>query len=428
MNAYPSALRVVPRPGVVGQVAAPPSKSVTNRLLVLAALADGTSQLHGALDSDDTAAMRGCISAFGAHVDGVVDMTVKGTGGRPATPGEPIDCRLSGTTIRFATAAAALAAGPVTLTGALPLQRRPLGPLLAALERLGVSAQSAREGLPPVTISGGGLAGGEVVVDASTSSQFVSALLHVAPYAAGPVTVTATGLGARAYVDLTVASMREWGAVVEFDETPTWRVQPGGYRSRAGVVGYDASAAAHLFAVAASTGGRVTVTNADDATLQPDAALPTVLEQFGCRVEREAAALSVSGPDVLRPVDVELAAMPDQVTTVACLAALADGRSTIRGVGIARGHETDRLAALALELGKLGVEVTEEADGLAVMGGTARGGVRLVTHDDHRLAMAFAAIAARVPDVVIVEPGCVSKTYPRFWDDLTRLGLEVVPV
>ncbi|HYN17568.1 MAG TPA: 3-phosphoshikimate 1-carboxyvinyltransferase, partial [Actinomycetes bacterium] len=280
-------------------------------------------------------------------------------------------------------------------------------------------------GLPPVTAAGGGLEGGRATVDAGASSQFASAVLLVAPYARRPVTLTAERLGAAAYVELTAALLRRFGAVVEPAGPAAWRVGPGGYRAADLEVEYDASAAAHLFALAAATGGSVTVTNADPATLQPDAALPALLEQMGASVTRDGDRLTVRGPVALDPVDADLAAMPDQVTTVAALAALATGTSRIRGVAVTRGHETDRLAALAAELAKLGVAVTELPDGLVVTGpGPDRlHPARLATWGDHRMAMALAAVAARVPGVVIEDPSCVAKTYPGFWRDLAAAGL-----
>jgi 3-phosphoshikimate 1-carboxyvinyltransferase len=204
-----------------------------------------------------------------------------------------------------------------------------------------------------------------------------------------------------------------------------WRVAAGQpYTARSLEVPYDASAAAHLLALAVATGGRVTITNAPAGSGQPDAGLPEVLGQMGALVSRRGSELTVTGPATPSPVDVDLGAMPDQVTTVAALAALADGTSRIRNVGVVRGHETDRLAALATELGKLGgVRVEQQADGLVVHGGQPRGPARLATHGDHRLAMAFAALAARVPGLVIEDPACVSKTYPGFWRDLRAAGL-----
>jgi 3-phosphoshikimate 1-carboxyvinyltransferase len=435
----PAALELLPAGPVSLRLAAPASKSVTNRALLCAALAEGTSRLHGAAPSDDAQAMAVALAELGAGIDlggpGRAVWTVTGTGGRPASPARPLDARLSGTTMRFLAAAATLTPAGATVTGAAPLLRRPVGPLVAALAALGAGIADAGDGFPPVTASGGGLAGGGATVDAAASSQFASAVLLVAPYARQPVELTAERLGAAAYVDLTAAIMRRFGAEVDPSGpgagagrggVAAWRVEAGRpYRATDLEVEYDASAAAHLLALAAATGGTVTVTNADPATLQPDAALPALLEAMGASVTRDGARLTVRGPEALGPVDADLAAMPDQVTTVAALAALATGRSRIRGVAVTRGHETDRLAALAAELGKLGVAVTELPDGLAVAGpGPDRlRPARLATWGDHRMAMALAAVAARVPGVVIEDPACVAKTYPGFWADLAAGGL-----
>jgi 3-phosphoshikimate 1-carboxyvinyltransferase len=326
--------------------------------------------------------------------------------------------------MRFLVAVATLAAGPVTISGRPGLLARPVGPLVAALRQLGATLDD-RGGFPPVTAAGGGLSGGEVALDAAASSQFASAVLLAAPYAAKPVTLRASGLGAPGYVELTAQVMRRFGAAVRRLGRSTWRVGAGApYRATDAEVDYDASAAAHLLALAAATGGTVTVTNARAGGAQPDEGLPRLLAAMGAVVAREGATLTVHGPETLEPLDADLGPMPDQVTTIAALAALAPGRSRLRNVAVARGHESDRLRALAIELAKLGVRVEELPDGLVVHGGEARGPARLDPHDDHRLAMAFAAIAARVPGVVIEQPGCVAKTYPGFWDDLARAGLR----
>jgi 3-phosphoshikimate 1-carboxyvinyltransferase len=328
--------------------------------------------------------------------------------------------------MRFLSAAATLTPAGATVTGRGPLLRRPVGPLLAALRALGAEVADAGGGLPPVTAAGGGLRGGRARVDAAASSQFASAVLLVAAYADRDVELSAERLGAAAYVELTADLLRRFGAGVEPLGGHAWRVEAGRpYRATDLRVEYDASAAAHLFALAAATGGEVTVTNAAPGTLQPDAGLPGLLARMGAGVTRDGPALTVRGPEVLAPVDADLAAMPDQVTTVAALAALAAGPSRIRGVGVARGHETDRLAALAAELGKLGVAVEEQADGLVVHGagpGRPRP-ARLTPHGDHRMAMALAAVAARVPGLVLDDPGCVAKTYPGFWRDLAAGGV-----
>jgi 3-phosphoshikimate 1-carboxyvinyltransferase len=417
------AFEIAAGPPVRGSVAAPSSKSVTNRVLVLAALAAGTSVIHDPLRSDDAEAMIDAVRAFGAVVteraDGTLEVT--GTGGRPTAPDHAVDARLSGTTMRFITALAALADGPSVITGAPPLLRRPIGPLLDELLVLG-AVHEQREPHPPVHLTGGGLDGGHADFVLESSTQYASAVLIVAPYARRDVTVLANRTSAVGYLDLTVDVMRAWGADVH-DVGHGWTVTAGqGYDAREWTVEHDASAAAHLYALAAATGGAVTVTNAAP-THQPDARITEVLASMGASVAHDDRGVTLLGPDRLRPVDVDLHTMPDQVTTIAALAALADGVSHIRGVGVARGHETDRLAALATELGKLGVKVEEQPTALVVHGGTAAGPASLATYEDHRLAMAFAALAARVGGVRIEEPGCVAKTYPGFWSDAAGLGL-----
>jgi 3-phosphoshikimate 1-carboxyvinyltransferase len=423
----PAAVELLPSGPVHARLAAPASKSVTNRALLCAALADGGSRLRGATGSDDADAMVAGLRLLGATVRlGRDAWLVGGVAGRPASPDRPLDARLSGTTMRFLVAAAILTPAGATVTGAAALLRRPVGPLVAALRSLGAEVAD-RHGFPPVTAAGGGLRGGDATVECASSSQFASAVLLVAPYAGRPVRLRAERLGAAGYVALTAALMRAFGAAVDRTGEAEWRVQAGRpYRAGELEVEYDASAAAHLFALAAATGGSVTVTNAAEGTLQPDAGLPRLLAEMGATVARDGQALTVHGPATLAPVDADLAGMPDQVTTVAALAAIAGGVSRIRGVAVARGHESDRLAALAAELAKLGAAVEELPDGLVVRGVPPGGPrpARLATHGDHRMAMALAAIAARVPGLVIEDPGCVAKTYPGFWRDLAAAGLR----
>jgi 3-phosphoshikimate 1-carboxyvinyltransferase len=417
-------VRLIPSGPLRGALRAPASKSVTNRLLVVAALAEGASAFLSPLDSDDSAAMRECITALGADVSpsgGTLKVT--GTAGAPRSPSAPLNARLSGTTARFVTAVLALSPRGGVVDGLGPLRRRPIAPLVDALAALGATAHTPSGGLP-VTVTGGGLDGGAVDVDVSGSSQFASALLMVAPYARDDVVCRARGRSADDYIALTAALMAEWGAEV-IGGGGSWRVKAGtGYQARSVEVEYDASAAAHLFAMGVASGGAVTVTNVARHSHQPDAGLPDVFAQMGCDVTRDGSAVTVAAGSQLRPLDVSLAAMPDMVTTMAVLAALAPGTSVLRDVGVARLHETDRLAALATELGKVGVHVTAEPDALVIQGGTARGPATLQTYDDHRLAMAFAALGTQICDLAIADPGCVAKTYPEFWHDVARLGAD----
>lgn len=427
----PPRLEVIPTGPLSGAIAAPASKSVTNRLLLLAALADGTSVLRNPLISDDSEAMRGVVEGLGAAVSEVGQpgqtghsWRVAGTGGRVSPVTDILDCRLSGTTIRFGSAVGALATGELTFTGEAPLRRRPIGPLADALRALGATVHDAG-GYPPLAV-GGGLDGGPVTVDVTGSSQYASAVLLAAPYARSDVHLSLTGIHAGAFVDLTVAAMQAWGAQVAAVEPDGWIVSAGaGYQASDLTVEYDASAAAHLLALAVGTGGHVTVTGVSD-TIQPDARMTDVLVAFGATVAAEGDHVIVTGPDrPVAPGRVDLSQMPDQVTTVAALAALADGPTTIVGAEVARGHETDRLTALARELRKVGAEVQEHSDGLVIDGSHSVGGASLDTYDDHRLAMAFASIGSRLPGVVINQPGCVAKTFPDFWKALVRLGGEV---
>ncbi|MGH2469150.1 MAG: 3-phosphoshikimate 1-carboxyvinyltransferase, partial [Chloroflexota bacterium] len=269
--------------------------------------------------------------------------------------------------------------------------------------------------------------GGSVVVDAAQSSQFATAVLLVAPCAARATRVRVEHLSNPGYVELTLDSMRTFGATFSQAADGTVVVPPGQtYAARDLEVEFDASAAMHLLALAVASGGRVTIENARPSTLQPDMQLLAVFERMGAQVERGGQGVTVQGPARLLACDADLSAMPDQVPTLAAIAAVAQGTSTISNVALVRGHETDRLAAAAAELRRLGARVEELPDGLRIHGSDQLGPAPIATYGDHRMAMAFAALAARVPGIVIDDPGCVSKTYPGFWQDAAELGLEIV--
>lgn len=416
-----STLTVIP--GLVsGKVAATSSKSVTNRAVLLAGLAAGTSTLRDPLTSDDSAAMVGFIRALGASVD-TSDHTawvITGVAGKPETPEHLIDCRLSGTTMRFGAAAACLAQGPVTLTGGDPLLKRPLAGLINALRTLGAEVSCQEGGFAPIRV-GGGLEGGHVDIDVTASSQFASAVLLAAPMAESDTTVTVSGDYAETYIDLTLSAMRDWGVYCQ-EIDGGWIVEGQQiYQAQDMSIEYDASAAAHLMALAVSTGGKLTVTNAQP-TLQGDADMVEVFESFGATVEHQYPEIHVTGPE--RPVSpglIDLSEMPDQIATVAALAAVAEGTTQIRGAQVARGHEVDRIWALALELGKLGVPVVEYADGLDITGVTELIPAVVDTHHDHRMAMGLSALGVRLAGITFTDPQCVKKTYPAFFETLDQL-------
>lgn len=446
MVELPTPLRLLRTGPLKGTIVAPGSKSHTNRALVAAALADGDSRLTRPLVADDTARMIAGLQALGTGI--VIEddaFVVTGTGGRlvqagGAGPGGPgpggagaggagvmVDAGDSGTTLRFLTALATLARCPVTLTGSEALLARPIGPLVSAMRQMGCTLDD-RAGLPPVTVTPGPPRAGRVEVDAATSSQYTSAVLLVSPYAGGEVEVATSQLGAGGYVDMTVELMRRWGAGVEH-RADTIAVAGGRhYRGRAEEVAGDASAAAHLFAMAVATEGEVTVTNLRAASSQPDMGILDILTSMGVDWHREGAdAVTVTGPPRLHPVDLDLARTPDLLPVVAVLASLAVGRSVLSGLGVSRHHETDRVKAVATELARVGIVTEvggEDGGSLVIHGGAPQGMATIQTYGDHRIAMAFAALGARLPYITIVGAGCVAKTYPLFWDDVKTLGLS----
>lgn len=397
-------------------IAVPGSKSITNRALVCAALAGGTSTITGALVADDTAAMTDCLRALGATVewDGTT-VVVTGVGGRITVEEASLDARLSGTTSRFVLPLLALGSGRYRLDGKEPLRRRPMGPSLDALRDLGAVVEELGEpGHLPVVVSGP-VRGGEASVRGDLSSQFVSGLLLAAPAMPGGLRVTIrSSLVAAPFVAMTAAVMRQFGAEVE-----QLHVHPGGYRARDYAVEPDASAASYFLAAAAIAGGRVTVEGLGRSSLQGDVGFVDVLERMGATVELTDVDVTVTGGG-LRGVDVDLSDMPDMAQTFAVVAACAEGPSRVRGVAVIRGHETDRISAVVTELRRCGTGADETADGFTIEPAPIRPAT-VRTYDDHRMAMSFALLRFRQPGIEIEAPGVVAKTFPGYWDALARL-------
>ena len=426
-----AAVRLAPPGGPVrAELAVPGSKSATNRAIVLAGLAEGTSELSGILKSDDAWWALAALRTLGLEVEVAGETArIRGGGGRwPAGEAE-VYVGAAGTLGRFLPPALAVApAGRWRVRASRRMSQRPIAPLVDALRALGGRVDYAgEEGRFPLVVHGSGLAGGEVTIPGHVSSQFTSGVLLAAPYARGPVTVrVAGGMVQPAYVQITLAMMRAFGAEAEADaDLSAMRVRPGRYRGRALELEADASSAAYFFALAAATGGEVTVTNIGSATLQPDLGFVHVLERMGARVEVSPARTTVRGPQKLRGgFEVSLKAMSDQTPTLAALAVLADAPVTITEVAHVRHHESDRIAAMARELGRLGLRTEEREDGLTVWPGRPRP-TRLDPHDDHRIAMALSLLALAAPGLEIANPGTTSKTFPRYWDYLERLGFHV---
>lgn len=408
----------------------PGSKSLTNRALVCAALAQGTSQLTGVLDSEDTRVMIAALGDLGLsiradHASQTVE--VQGCGGQIPKPSADLYIANSGTTIRFLTALVGLGHGTYRLHGTPRMHERPIADLLDALAQLGVPARSeAGTGCPPVIIEADGLRLARATVRSDVSSQFASALLLVAPCAqaqnkeAAVIIDIAGSLVSQPYVTMTLEVMKAFGAEVRAKAgLKGFEIARTGYRDRTYSIEPDASAASYFWAAAAITEGRVRVNGLSRASLQGDVAFCHCLEKMGCQVDYAADSVTVQGKP-LHGIDVDMNGISDTVQTLAAVALFAEGPTNIRGVGHIRHKETDRIGALAHELRKLGATVDERTDGLKITPRSTHGAV-IDTYDDHRMAMSLALVGLKVRGVVINDPACTAKTYPRFFDDLAAL-------
>ncbi|MFI6919439.1 3-phosphoshikimate 1-carboxyvinyltransferase [Nonomuraea spiralis] len=399
---------------VIASVRLPGSKSVTNRALLLAALADGPGVVRQALRSRDADLMVSALRALGATLTAVrettdsVDWEV--TPG-PVRGGARVDAGLAGTVMRFVPPMAALADGPVFFDGDPYARKRPMGPILDALRALG--ARIDNDALP-FTISGP-LTGGEVTIDASGSSQFVSGLMLTAARFEKGVTIRHVGppVPSQPHIEMTVHMLREAGVRVDDAERDVWRVEPGPIAARDMTVEPDLSNAAPFLAAALVTGGTVTVPGWPEETTQPGDALRGLLTAMGATVTRDGDDLVVTGTGEVKGLDADLHEVGELTPTIAALAALATTPSRLRGIGHLRGHETDRLAALATEINSLGGDVEETADGLIIRPRPLRGGV-FHSYDDHRMATAGAVIGLAVPGVEVENIATTAKTLPEF--------------
>ena len=418
-------LEIIPVTGpVVGEIRPPGSKSITNRALIIAAQAAGTSRLTGVLDSQDTRVMLESLKRLGWSVEQdltTATVVLSGGTGRPTASKADLWLENSGTSIRFLTALCTRGSGTYRLDGNARMRERPLEDLVAGLNQLGASVRTElNNACPPVIVEATGLAGGSASVRGSTSSQYLSALLMAAPGATGDVVLEVSGdLVSEPYVLMTLQVMEAFGVSVDSPRSGLFKIRPQAYQAREYAIEPDASAASYFFAVAAATGGSVTVHGLSRDSLQGDVGFVDALVQMGCRADWRRDQITLHGGP-LRGIEIDMNAISDTAQTLAAIAPLAQGPTTIRNVAHMRHKETDRVSALATELRRLGQGVEEFPDGLRIEPAPLRP-AQIATYDDHRMAMSFAVLGLRTPGLFIEHPECTGKTYPRFFEDLKRL-------
>jgi 3-phosphoshikimate 1-carboxyvinyltransferase len=405
-------------------VTVPGSKSYTHRMLIAAALANGVSVLKNALVSEDTLFTMEALRQMGIQVEvNLTDVHVEGKGGRLEPCDSPIYLGNSGTSMRLLTGVAALGKGTYTLTGNARMQTRPIKDLLDALQQIGIKARSVQnDGCPPVKVTGATINADQVDINCQNSSQYLSALLLMAPGTPQGLEIHVTGGSpvSRPYVDLTVALIETFGIRLDRKGYQKFKV-PGGQRYRAGnyVVEADCSQASYFWSAAAISGAEIKVMGIRTDSAQGDVRFVELLQQMGCRVFRESNGIGIAGGR-LHAIEADLADMPDQVPTLAVVAAFSEGTTVIKNVAHLKSKESDRLSATVTELNKMGIEAACTDNALTVRGGKPKGAV-IDTYNDHRIAMSFAIAGLNVPGVCIRNESCVEKSFPTFWQVFEEL-------
>ncbi len=406
-----------------GVVTIPGSKSYTHRALILSSLADGESILIHALRSEDTEHTAQALIKFGVEVSWENDaVRILGRGGKFNASEDRIDVGNSGTSMRFLTALAALKNGITLLDGSERMRKRPIGELLNSLGELGIQVYSETgNNFPPVIVQSEGLKGGTARVKGEESSQFLSGLLMVAPYAQSDVNIEVTGsFASKPYVDITLDVMSAFGVKIPSQGYSSFLVKAGQrYLPKKYWIEGDASNASYFFSAAAICRGRVEVKNLNPATLQGDIGFLDILDRMGCRVTRGSDWIEVQGGE-LHGIEVDMNEMPDLVPTLAVTAAFARGTTVIQNIGHLRLKESDRIHSVAVELSKVGIRIEEGKDWLEIEGGNPHG-AEIETYDDHRMAMSFAIAGLAVPGIRIKGERCVNKSFPGFWETLQKL-------
>jgi 3-phosphoshikimate 1-carboxyvinyltransferase len=421
---------LAPSKPITASVAVPGSKSYTNRALLMAALASGTSRLTSVSTSTDCEAMIRALKTLGVSVSqpDASTIVVEGCGGSFKQVKATIDVGPAGTTMRFLAALCAAIPGiDVTLRGSERMHMRPIGDLVNAARQAGAAIDYlVNNNCPPLRVhSNCPLKGRGISLNGSTSSQFISALLLTSPLFLDGLDVIIEGTQiSTSYIDMTIQSLADFGVEVSHDNYQRFYVSSGQrFHARDYHVEGDASGASYLWALAAVSGGTITVKNVNPASAQGDIKFPSLLERMGCSIRAGDRSITVSGTQNLRAIDADMTLMPDTAQTLAAVAACAEGTTVLRGLSTLKVKETDRIEAVRTELSKMGIHADTGPDYIAVHGGTPKP-ARIATYDDHRMAMSFAILVGRIGIIQILDPKVVEKSFPDFWPTLAFLGIR----
>ncbi|MDP6042738.1 MAG: 3-phosphoshikimate 1-carboxyvinyltransferase [Candidatus Latescibacteria bacterium] len=413
---------------VDANITIPGSKSITNRALIIAALAKGETHLTHALYSDDTRYMAAALRELGISVEENEEaetFTIQGTGGQITRANAELHIGNSGTAARFLTAFLGLGYGTYTVDGIDRMRERPIKDLLDGLRPLGVTThcEGKDNECPPVIVIGSGIKGGQTAMPGHNSSQYFTAILQVAPYAQQDVHIQVQGdLVSKPYIDLTIAVMRDFGIEVTNHDYQSLTVCAGQrYQPRTYEIEPDASNASYFFAAAALTGGRVKINRLTTHSAQGDIGFVDILAKMGCQVRKTPDGIEVQGPKQLTGLNIDMNGMSDVAQTLCAIAPFANSPVTVRNIAHVRIKETDRIAALETEIKKLGIRIETSADGFTVYPTDHIQPAALDTYDDHRMAMSLSLIGLKIPGIVINDPACVNKTFPTYFNVLDSL-------
>ncbi len=409
-----------------GEVVAPASKSLSHRAIIAASLGLGTSTLTGVLKADDIQQTIQGLQLLGVRISTAgTTLSIMGSGGKLHAPMAPIHVGQSGSSLRFLAAVSGLAhGGATTLTGDDRLCQRPMKDMVRPLGKMGVTLQSIKNNdCAPVTITGGKISGGEITIEGSMSSQFISALLLIAPFAQNKTTIRCLNVRSKPYIELTVRVMRDFGIEVIKSDDDTFVIAPmQQYKAKTYAIEGDYSSSSYFFAAAAITKSSITVKNLNPASVQGDRHFLSLLEQMGCNVSPDGGGITILPAKTLQAITVDLGDYPDIVQSIAVVAAFAHGITKIINIGHLKHKETDRLKAVATELGKMGINVAQDEDSLTIVGGNLKG-TQIDTHDDHRMAMSFAVAGLGATGTTVIQDAdVVNKSFPEFFHELRALG------